>query len=178
MASRWLFRKAFHCFPGSRFLGAFPIHLNSPCIRGTPHLGFSPTMRKINSRNSLLALPTRSSSCREHHVQYNLKPVRCQPTTVSGETMTSVRFHPNQHCRSITPKTLSEVVGLGLQRRLFKTVSCCHKAKTSSKSRREHKLQAIRPRNNLNVPSIHRFVSEHLPPNFSPDSILATHRYL
>jgi hypothetical protein len=67
MASRWLFRKAFHCFPGSGFLGAFRIHLktvrsemskpssfNSPCIRGAPHLGVSPTMRKINSRNSLL----------------------------------------------------------------------------------------------------------------------------
>src|SRR5216683_5766737 len=47
MASRWLFKKAFHCFAGSGFLGAFRIHLetvlsemskpsivSSPCMRG------------------------------------------------------------------------------------------------------------------------------------------------
>jgi hypothetical protein len=111
----------------SGFLGAFPIHLktvrsemskpsifNSPCIRGAPDLGFSPTMRKISSRNSLLTRfrPARVL-CRESHVQYNLKPVRCQPTTVSGWTMTSVRFPPDQNRRSITQKNLSGVVSLG-----------------------------------------------------------------
>jgi hypothetical protein len=126
--------------------------------RRAPHLGFSPTIRKISSRNSLLTRfrPARVLCC-EHHVQYNLKPVLCQPTTVSGWTITSVRFHPDQNRRSIIQKTLSAVVSLGRQRRLFKTVSGCRKAKTSSsKSRREHKLKAIRPMNNLNIQSIHR----------------------
>ncbi len=86
----------------------------------------------ISSRNSLL---TRSGP-REFHAAsacpVQLEPVRCQPTTVSGWTMTSVRFHPDQNRRSITQKTLFGVVSLGRQRRLFKTVSCCRKAKTSS----------------------------------------------
>ena len=145
MASRWLFRKIFHCFAGSGFLGAFRIHLktvrsemekpsifNSPWIRGAPHVGFSVTIRKISSRNSLLThfRPARVL-CRERHVQYSLKPARCQAATVSGRTITSVRFHPDQNRRSITQKTLSGVVSLGRQRCPFKTASCCRKAKIS-----------------------------------------------
>jgi hypothetical protein len=114
-------------------------------------------MRKISSRNSLLThfRPARVLHF-ERHVQYSLKPDRCQRTTVSGWTMTSVRFHPDQNRRSITQKTLSGAVSLGWEFRAFKTLSCCRKARiSSSKSRREHKLQAIRPMNNLNIRSIH-----------------------
>ena len=134
-------------------------------------------MRKISSRNSLLThfRPGRALF-RERHVQYNLKPARCQRTTVSGWMMTSARFHPDQNHRSITQKTLSAVASLGRGCRACRTMSCCRKAKiSSSKSRREQKLQAIRPMNNLSIRSIHGFVSEKLPPNFSPDSILASH---
>jgi hypothetical protein len=148
-------------------------------LRGAPHVGFSATMRKISSRSSLLThfRPARAL-CREHHVQYNLKPARCQRTPVSGWTMTSVRLHPDQNPRSITQKTLSEVASLGRGCRALRTVSCCRKAKISnSKSRREHKLQAIRPMNSLSIRSIHGLYQK-MPPNFSPDSILASHRYL
>src|ERR1035441_3937 len=42
-------------------------------MRGAPQVGFSATMRRINSRNSLLThfLPT-GVRCRESHLQYNL----------------------------------------------------------------------------------------------------------
>src|ERR1039457_307288 len=79
-------------------------------MRGAPQVGFSATMRRINSRNSLLThfLPT-GVRCRESHLQYNLKPARCQPTTVSGWIRISARFHPGQSLRKITQKNLSEI---------------------------------------------------------------------
>ena len=135
-------------------------------------------MRKISSRNSLLThfRPTRALCC-EHHVQYSLKPARCQRTTVSGWTMTSVRFHPDQNRRSITQKTLSGAVSLGREFRAFKTLSYCRKARiSSSNSRREHKLQAIRPMNSLSIRSIHGLYQRSMPHKLSPDSILASHR--
>src|ERR1019366_5216522 len=54
-------------------------------MRGAPHVGLSPTTRKMSSRNSLLTnvLPTRTLR-REIQAQYSLKPSRCQRTTVSG----------------------------------------------------------------------------------------------
>jgi hypothetical protein len=113
-------------------------------------------MRKISSQFPAHALRPARALCRERHVQYNLKPARCQPTTVSGWTMISVRFHPDQNRRSITQKTLSGGASLGRGCRACRTVSCCREAKISgSKSRREHKLQAIKPMNNLSIRSIH-----------------------
>ena len=83
IASRWLFRKAFHSFAGSGFLGAFliqrstvrsemskPSIFSSPWILGAPHVEFSATMRKISSFSSLLThlLPARAR-CRDIHFQ-------------------------------------------------------------------------------------------------------------
>src|ERR1035441_10031507 len=67
-------------------------------MRGAPQVGFSTTMRRINSRNSLLThfLPT-GARCRESHLQYNLKPARGQRTTVSGWMRSSgakPKIHP------------------------------------------------------------------------------------
>src|SRR5216684_2136490 len=81
-------RRSFHpTRDGS--LGKFkPSMRSSPCIRGAPHVGFSATMRKINSRTSfgvgLLPTCPRTLEIRRQYIQ---KPVRCQRTTVSGVTM-------------------------------------------------------------------------------------------
>ena len=177
MAPRWLFKKAFHCFVGSGFLGAFRIHLQLAMNTRRSPGWVSATMRKISSRVSLLThfRPARAL-CRERHVQYSLKPARCQATTVSGWTMTSARFHPGQNRRNTTQKTLSGAVSLGRECPALKTLSCCRKARiSSSNSRREHKLQAIRPMNSLSVRSIHGVVSEKMPRKLSPDPILASH---
>lgn len=65
-------------------------------------------MRKISSRSSLLMgfLPRRTRCC-EIHFQYNLNPERCLWTTVSGCTMKSACFHPDQNRRKITQNSLS-----------------------------------------------------------------------
>src|SRR5450755_1483186 len=63
-------------------------------MRGAPHVGFSLTMRKINSRTSLLTglLPT-AFRAREIQLQYSRNPARCQRTTVSGLNKISGRLH-------------------------------------------------------------------------------------
>ncbi|HMF62465.1 MAG TPA: hypothetical protein VK608_00120, partial [Edaphobacter sp.] len=94
-------QEGFHCFVGSGFLGAFRIHLQLAMNTRRSPGWVSATMRKISSRVSLLThfRPARAL-CRERHVQYSLKPARCQATTVSGWTMTSARFHPGQNRRN------------------------------------------------------------------------------
>ena len=100
IASRWLRRKASQRFAGSGFLGARfiqreivrsetskPSLRSSPWIRGAPHVGFSRTMRKINPRTSFgVCLLPFGFLTFEISLQYSRKPVRCQRTTVSGET--------------------------------------------------------------------------------------------
>jgi hypothetical protein len=73
IASRWLCRKASHRFADSGSFGARRIQretvlsqtsnpnmINSPWMRGAPHVGFSATILKIKSRTSfeILLLPT------------------------------------------------------------------------------------------------------------------------
>jgi len=69
-----------------------PSFSNSPWILGAPQVGFSFVMRSMAVRISrlILGLPRRG---RERNRQYNRNPVRCQPTTVSGLTMSSVLLH-------------------------------------------------------------------------------------
>ena len=57
-------------------------------MRGAPQVGFSATIRKINSRTSFDVglLPTRVLAL-EISLQYKRNPARCQRTTVSGVTM-------------------------------------------------------------------------------------------
>ncbi len=66
-------------------------------MRGAPQVGFSATMRKINSRTSLdnLFLPTCFLTF-EIMLQYMRNPVRCQRTTVSGLTTMRDCFHADQ----------------------------------------------------------------------------------
>ena len=115
-------------------------------MRGAPQVGFSATMRKMSSRNSLLThlLPA-PVRCRESHFQYNLNPVRCQRTTVPGRTRTNAHFHPYQSRRNITQNNLSEIANRGCGCLRFKTVSCCRRARFSrSNSRRERRHRIAR----------------------------------
>src|ERR1017187_1805344 len=84
-------------------------------MRGAPQVELSVTMRKMRSRSSLLThfLPA-LARCRESHVQYNLKPARCQRMTVSGWTRISTCLHLGQSRRKITQNNLSEVANRGL----------------------------------------------------------------
>src|ERR1035438_1359632 len=83
-------------------------------MRGAPQVELSVTMRKMRSRSSLLThfLPA-LARCRESHVQYNLKPARCQRMTVSGWTRISTCLHLGQSRRKITQNNLSEVANRG-----------------------------------------------------------------
>jgi hypothetical protein len=82
---------------------------SSPWIRGAPHVGFSATIWKINSRISfgVCFLPTCLWTL-EISLQYIRKPARCQRTTVSGVTTRRACFHPDQTRRAITQKELIE----------------------------------------------------------------------
>jgi hypothetical protein len=90
--------------------------------------------------------------------------------------MTSVRFHPDQNRRSITQKTLSGAVSLGREFRAFKTQVVVAKPE----------FPAVIPGGNTNCSyqadeqsqhTEHTWVvsEKHMPPDFSPDSILASH---
>ena len=78
---------------------------SSPWIRGAPQVGFSATIRKINSRTSFGVhfLPTCLRTL-EISRQYIRKPVRCQRTTVSGVTMTRECFQAPQTPRANIPR--------------------------------------------------------------------------
>ena len=138
MASRWFRRKASQRLAGSGSLGARfiqreivlserskPSMRSSPWIRGAPQVGFSATIRKINSLTSLDVglLPT-GVLAREISRQYKRKPARCHRTTVSGVTTSSDGFHPDQNPRTATPKSLSSTPILGFGCRRFSTRSC------------------------------------------------------
>src|ERR1019366_759637 len=98
-------------------------------MRGAPQVGFSATMRKMRSRNSLLThfLPTRVR-CRESQVQYSLNPARCQRTTLFGWTRISACFQSGQSRRKITQNNLSGAANHGCGRFRFKmTRLSCHR---------------------------------------------------
>ena len=115
-------------------------------MRGAPHVGFSATMRKISSRNSLLThfLPAWTLH-REIQAQYSLKPSRCQRTTVSGWTRINARFHPGHSRRNITQKNLSGTANCGRGCFRLSSPSCCRRARFSkSRSWRERKTRTNR----------------------------------
>ena len=145
MASRWFRRKASHRLVGSGSRGARriqreivrsetskPSMRSSPWMRGAPHVGFSRSIRKINSRISLdvCFLPTRFLT-REISLQYERKLARCHRTTVSGVTMMRACFHPDQNRWMATQKSLSKMLRSGRGRRRFSTASCWRSTKFS-----------------------------------------------
>src|SRR6266699_2995677 len=100
---------------------------SSPWMRGAPHVEFSTTMRKINSRISFGVglLPTCLRTL-EISRQYIQKPVRCQRTTVSGVTTMRDCCHPDQNRRTATQKSLSSTSNLGRGCRRFSTAIHCN----------------------------------------------------
>lgn len=68
-------------------------------------------------------LPTglRTREMNRHH---NLKPARCQRTTVSGETTMSAVFQEGQRRRSKSQKTFSTMLSLGRAFWRLKTANC------------------------------------------------------
>jgi hypothetical protein len=169
IASRWLFKNEAHLFAGSGFLSAFLIQrktvrpeisspniFNSSSMHGVPQVGFSATVRKIRPRNSLLThfLPVRFR-CHESQVQYNLNPVRCQRTTVSGWTRTNARSQLVQSRCNTIQSSRSEAEGRGCGYRCFQTTSCCRRAKFSkSNSLRERMSEANSSLSRGNIPSV------------------------
>ena len=99
-------------------------------MRGAPHVEFSPTIRRINSRNSFDVglLPTRVLTL-EISLQYKRKPARCQRTTVSGVITMRDCVHSDQNRLAATQKSLSTNVRRGLGRRRFRTASYCRRAR-------------------------------------------------
>ena len=85
-------------------------------MRGAPQVGFSATIRKINSRTSFDVglLPTCVLAL-EISLQYKRKPARCHRTTVSGVTTMRDCFHTDQNRRTATQKSLSNRPILGLR---------------------------------------------------------------
>ena len=106
---------------------------SSPWMRGAPQVGFSVTIRKIRSRTSIeiLLLPIIRPTL-EIARQYKANPALCHRTTVSGFTIMSACFQPDQNPLTRIQKSLSNVTSRGLGCLRFKTVSCCRRTRFSS----------------------------------------------
>ena len=147
IASRWFFRNASHRFAGSGSLGARRIQReivlsetsnpsirSSPWIRGAPQVAFSATIRNIRLRTSFeIRFRPITHRALEIARQYNLNPVQCQPTTVSGLTTMRACFQPDQNLSAKTQKILSNARSLGLGCFRFRMASCCRRTRFSSR---------------------------------------------
>ena len=108
-----------------------PSFKSSPWIRGAPHRVFSRDIRRTRSRISLDTGGRPGFPRRDFHVQKSLNPLRCQPMTVSGLTITRAWRQPGHRQDRMTQKTLSAFRsdGRGLFR--FRTATCCRRARIS-----------------------------------------------
>jgi len=145
MASLWLRRKASQRLAGSRFVEtrfiqremvlsetSKPSIRSSPWIRGAPQLGFSVTIWKMRSRTSFgVCLPPMGFLVFEIILQYQRNPARCHRTTVSGVTTRSACFHPDQHRRMSSQKSLSNKYNFGRGWCRLSTTSCWRSARFS-----------------------------------------------
>ena len=108
-----------------------PSFKSSPWIRGAPHRVFSRDIRRTRWRISLDTGGRPGFLRRDFHVQKSLNPLRCQPMTVSGLTITRAWRQPGHRQDRMTQKTLSAFRsdGRGLCR--FRTATCCRRARIS-----------------------------------------------
>ena len=108
-----------------------PSFKSSPWIRGAPHRVFSRDIRRTRWRISLDTGGRPGFPRRDFHVQKSLNPLRCQPMTVSGLTITRAWRQPGHRQDRMTQKTLSAFRsdGRGLFR--FRTATCCRRARIS-----------------------------------------------
>ena len=122
-------------------------------MRGAPEVGFSATMRKINSRTSFgVCLRPIGLRTLEISFQYNRKPPRCHWTTVPGLTTISACFHPDQNLRAMTQNSLSNTASLGHACLRFSAASCWRRARFSRSSmRRVRNTRRIAPNRSLGV---------------------------
>ena len=145
-------------------------------------MGFSATIWKISSRNSLLIrLRPRPISWRERQRQYLRNPARCQCTTVSGVTIRREFFHSVHILLMPIQNNLSKAASFGRCLRRLKTETCWRRARFSSRrSLREQKQRQNRPTSSLNRRNMdqiynkcpaHQFAA--MLQNSKPDRILA-----
>src|SRR5215469_5763607 len=108
-----------------------PSFCNSPWIFGAPQSEFSCARRRIRRRTSsvILGLPPRG---RDFQRQYRRKLARCQPTTVSGLTITSASRQRDQLVRKIIQKSRSRDRNGGRGRFVFSTATCWRSAMIST----------------------------------------------
>src|SRR5215510_1133573 len=86
---------------------------NSPWMRGAPQSGFSRLILRISWRISLDTGGRPGWPRRTFQVQNNRKPLRCQPMTVSGLTMTKEDRQSLQTSQNQAHRSRSADVSLG-----------------------------------------------------------------
>ena len=108
-----------------------PSFKSSPWIRGAPHRVFSRDIRRTRWRISLDTGGRPGFRRRDFHVQKSLNPLRCQPMTVSGLTITRAWRQPGHRQDRMTQKTLSAFRSNGRGLFRFRTATCCRRARNS-----------------------------------------------
>ena len=108
-----------------------PSFKSSPWIRGAPHRVFSRDIRRTRSRISLDTGGRPGFPRCDFHVQKSLNPLRCQPMTVSGLTITRAWRQPGHRQDRMTQKTLSAFRSNGRGLFRFRTATCCRRARIS-----------------------------------------------
>src|SRR5215472_17308441 len=107
--------------------------------------------RRIRTRISSLILG-RPPRGQDFQRQYSRKPARCQPTTVSGLTITSASFQRDQVIRKTVQKSRSKGRNGGLGRLRFRTATCWRRARTTTamsvRLSKKTRAAAIRARTN------------------------------
>src|SRR6266571_7126934 len=114
-----------------------------------PHRGFSRDIRAISFLTSVLKRG-RPSRLRDLQLQYRRQPLRCQPITVSGCTILSLRVHPCGQIRRTQTKRIRSRLrrrGFGLRRR--STSSWCRRTRFSSARSWRERQQSIRTRSSI-----------------------------
>ena len=95
------------------------------------HRVFSRDIRRTRSRISLDTGGRPGFPRRDFHVQKSLNPLRCQPMTVSGLTITRAWRQPGHRQDRMTQKTLSAFRSNGRGLFRFRTATCCRRARIS-----------------------------------------------
>jgi hypothetical protein len=104
---------------------------SSPWIFGAPQPEFSQAIVRIRVRSSGVTFGRRPEG-RERQRQYSWKPALCQPTTVSGFTITRTSDHRGHRFRKAVQKKRSRQFSVGRGRLRLRTATCWPKARTSS----------------------------------------------
>src|SRR5215831_15141772 len=111
---------------------SMPSLSNSPWMRGAPQSGLSRLILRISCRISLDTGGRPGWPRRIFQVQNNRKPLRCQPMTVSGLTMTNEDRQSLQASHNQAQKSRSADVTLGRFTERRSTASWCRRARFST----------------------------------------------